>query len=61
LYGRAKVYIGLKQHSQALDDIERVILLKPDWRKVSQIHFQTTLNYLISLRVIIVEVKYSLK
>jgi hypothetical protein len=34
LYGRAKTYVALKQLTQALDDIERVILLKPHWGKV---------------------------
>lgn len=33
-YGRAKTYFALKQFNKALDDIEHVIVLKPQWSKV---------------------------
>lgn len=38
LYGRAKTYITLKQLDKALDDIEQVIILKPQWAKVRMIY-----------------------
>lgn len=34
LYGRAKSYSALKQWPEALEDAERVVLLKPYWKKV---------------------------
>lgn len=36
LYGRAKSYLTLKQLAEALGDAERVILLKPYWKKVKR-------------------------
>ena len=33
-YGRARVYIALQELDKALEDIDRVILLKPHWTKV---------------------------
>ena len=36
LYGRAKSYLALKQLAEALGDAERVILLKPYWKKVKR-------------------------
>ena len=39
LYGRAKVYIALKQFAKALEDVERVISLKPHWGKVGDFFF----------------------
>jgi hypothetical protein len=33
-YGRSKVYIALKELPKALEDIEHVISLKPQWGKV---------------------------
>ncbi len=33
-YGRAKAYLALEEFDKALDDVERVIVLKSHWAKV---------------------------
>jgi tetratricopeptide (TPR) repeat protein len=35
-YGRARSYLGLQELDKALEDIDRVILLKPHWAKVQR-------------------------
>lgn len=51
LYGRAKAYAALKQPDLALNDIDRVIRLRPSWRKVRPaFRSERATNFLSSLK-----------